>query len=160
MLLHSVTLSGMQEKKSPRIPLDLRGLIGRDEIFRIGGGLKHDPAIDAWMRDVADELRPIARHWFERMRRCGDDVRERMHDGQPTACIGDAAFAYVAAFRDHLNVGFFRGAELADAAGLLEGTGKAMRHVKIRPDRSLDAAALVELIHAAHADMRQRLRTR
>ncbi|MEI9965905.1 MAG: DUF1801 domain-containing protein [Caulobacteraceae bacterium] len=53
-----------------------------------------------------------------------------MHDGHPTACVGDAAFAYVDAFRAHVNVGFFHGAALDDPAGLLEGTGKRMRHVK------------------------------
>jgi len=157
--LHSATLASMQEKTFRRIPLDLRGLIGRDEIFRIGEGLKRDPAIDAWMCEGPGELRSIARRWFETMRQCGDEVRERMHDGQPTACIADAAFGYVAAFRDHVNVGFFHGAELADAAGLLEGTGKSMRHVKVRPERPVDDTALADLIHAAHADMRRRLRT-
>jgi hypothetical protein len=39
-----------------------------------------------------------------------------MHDGCPTACVGDAAFGYVAAFRDHVNVGFFFGALLQDPA--------------------------------------------
>lgn len=91
------------------------------------------------------------------MRECGDDVRELIHDGAPTACVTDAAFAYVNAFKAHVNVGFFRGAELADPAGLLEGTGKYMRHVKLRPDRDIDAAALTALIQSAYADMKQRL---
>src|SRR5438445_11598928 len=73
------------------------------------------------------------------MRDCGDDVRELLHDGHPTACVGDAAFAYVNAFKAHVNVGFFRGAEIADPEGLLEGTGKFMRHVKLRPDRDFNA---------------------
>jgi len=150
----------MREEKPRRIPLDLRGLIGREEIFRIGASLKRDPEIDAWMCDGQDELRSIAREWFERIRRCGDDVRERMHDAQPTACIGDAAFAYVAAFKDHVNVGFFRGAELADPKGLLEGTGRSMRHVKVGRGRSIDDAALQDLVHAAHVDMQRRLRAR
>ena len=48
-----------------------------------------------------------------------------MHDGHPTACVADAAFGYVNAFKAHVNVGFFRGAEIADPEGLLEGTGKS-----------------------------------
>jgi hypothetical protein len=150
----------MRKKQPRRVPLDLRGLTGRDGIFRLDGGSKRDPEIEAWMCEGQDELRSIARKWFERIRECGEDVCECMHDGQPTACVGDAAFAYVAAFRDHVNVGFFRGAELADAAGLLEGTGKSMRHVKVWPGRSVDDAALQDLIHAAHADMQRRLRAR
>jgi len=84
-------------------------------------------------------------------------VRELIHDGQPTACVGDAAFAYVDAFKAHVNVGFFQGAELPDPAGLLEGQGKFMRHVKLRPDGPLDAAALKNLIEAAYAHVRARL---
>ena len=99
----------------------------------------------------------IAKRWFEVMRGCGDDVRELLHDGHPTACVGDAAFAYVNAFTAHVNVGFFRGAELADPGGLLEGTGRYMRHVKLRPDRPVDAKALKELIDTAYIDMRKRM---
>lgn len=92
------------------------------------------------------------------MRACGNDVRELLHDGHPTACAGDAAFGYVNAFTAHVNVGFFKGAELPDPAGLLQGTGKAMRHVKLKPGEPVNAAALHALIEAAHADMRRRLR--
>jgi hypothetical protein len=96
-------------------------------------------------------------HWFNVMRECGDDVRELLHDGHPTVCVGDAAFAYVNAFTAHVNVGFFRGAELSDPGGLLEGTGKFMRHVKLGPGRDVDTAALLKLIKAAYTDMKRRL---
>ena len=109
------------------------------------------------MRQHPDELGAIARRWFEAMRECGDDVRELLHDGHPTACVGEAAFAYVNAFKAHVNVGFFRGAELADPNGLLEGTGKLMRHVKLRPERDVDAPALTKLIETAYTDMKERL---
>jgi hypothetical protein len=116
-----------------------------------------DPAVDAWMRAHAGELGAIARRWFEVMRACGDDVRELLHDGHPTACVGEAAFAYVNAFRAHVNVGFFLGAGLADPARLLEGTGRFMRHVKLRPGSDVDAAALTRLIETAYRDMRARV---
>jgi len=132
-------------------------LSGRDDIFRIAGARKRDPAVDAWMTDKPLELRSIAQQWFAQMRQCGDDVRELLHDGHPTACIADAAFAYVDTFKGHVNVGFFRGAALADADGLLQGTGKSMRHVKLRPGERMDDAALSRLVHAAYADMRRRL---
>jgi hypothetical protein len=108
------------------------------------------------MHEHPGALGTIALHWFDVMRDCGD-VRELLHDGHPTACVGDAAFAYVNAFKDHVNVGFFRGAEIADPKGLLEGTGKLMRHVKLRPEREVDATALTKLIETAYADMRRRL---
>jgi hypothetical protein len=127
-------------------------------LFRFSSSVRRDPAIEAWMREHAGELGAIARRWFEVMRGCGDDVRELLHDGHPTACVGDAAFAYVNAFTAHVNVGFFRGAEIADPHGLLEGTGRFMRHVKLRPERDVDAAALMKLIETAYTDMQVRLK--
>jgi len=109
------------------------------------------------MRQHPGDLGAIAQRWFEVMRGCGDGVRELLHDGHPTACVGDAAFGYVNAFRAHVNVGFFRGAEIADPHGLLEGTGKFMRHVKLGPGREVDAMALRKLIETAYTDMRGRV---
>jgi hypothetical protein len=83
-------------------------------------------------------------------------VRELLHDGHPVACVGEAAFAYVDAFAAHASVGFFQGAALPDPAGLLEGSGKRMRHVKLRWGQPVDEAVLSELISAAYRDMRQR----
>jgi len=57
----------------------------------------------------------------------------------------------------HVNVGFFYGAALADPARLLEGAGKRMRHVKLRPAEPVDAAALTHLVTAAYRDIRRRL---
>ena len=128
-----------------------------DDLFRFPNAVTRDPAVEAWFDQRGRELGVMARRWFEVMRGCGGDVRELLHDGHPTACVGDAAFGYVNAFSAHVNVGFFRGAELADPAGLLEGTGKVMRHLKLSPDRDLDPAALTELIEAAYADMKKRI---
>ena len=130
------------------------------QLFRLTGAVRRDPAIADWMNQHSGELGAIARRWFGVIRDCGDDVREVLHDGHPTACIADAAFAYVNAFKAHVNVGFFRGAELADPVGLLEGTGKYMRHVKLRPAGAIDATALTKLIESAYADMKRRLSER
>jgi hypothetical protein len=128
------------------------------ELFRLPAAVDRDPAIAAWMRARPGALGAIAQQWFAVMRGCGTDVREVLHDGHPTVCVGDAAFAYVNAFTAHVNVGFFRGAELPDPAKLLEGTGRYMRHVKLHPDRPVETAALRALIEQAHADMRGRVR--
>ena len=128
------------------------------ELFRFSSAVERDPAIEVWMDEHAGELGAIARRWFEVMRGCGDDVRELLHDGHPTACVGDAAFAYVNAFKAHVNVGFFRGAEIADPKSLLEGAGKFMRHVKLSPEAEVDTAALTTLIETAYADIKRRLK--
>ena len=126
-------------------------------LMRFPTAVRRDPAIDAWMAEHSGELGSIARRWFEVMRGCGGDVRELLHDGHPTACIGDAAFGYVNAFTAHVNVGFFNGAVIADPHALMEGTGKFMRHVKLGPGRDVDATALRKLIETAYADMKGRL---
>ena len=123
----------------------------------LSGAVKSDPSIDAWLNEQAPDLGAIARQWFARMRACGDNVRELMHDGCPVACVGDVPFGYVNVFRAHVNVGFFLGAELADPAGLLVGSGRRMRHVKVVPGADLNAAALAALIGAAYADIKSRL---
>jgi hypothetical protein len=128
-----------------------------DDILRFPSAAKHDPAIDRWLHAQRDDLRPFVEEWFARMRQCGGDVRELMHDGMPTACVDDAPFGYVNAFKDHVNVGFFHGALFKDPARLLEGAGKRMRHVKLRPSREVDAAALKNLIEMAYVDIRVRL---
>src|SRR2546423_294176 len=127
------------------------------QLMRFPSSVKRDPAIEEWLRKQSNELGAIAERWFKIMRDCGEDVRELLHDGHPTACVGDAAFGYVNAFRDHVNVGFFCGAELADPAHLLEGNGKFMRHVKLRPARDIDSTALSKLIETAYIDIKRRL---
>ena len=125
-------------------------------LFHFAEAVRRDPAVEAWFAQ-GDALRGFALPWFERMRACGPDVRELMHDGCPTACVDDAAFAYVAAFRTHVNVGFFQGASLRDPAELLQGKGQRMRHVKLRSGEPVNETALHALILAAYHDMRQRL---
>ncbi len=124
--------------------------------MRFPSAVRRDPEVDDWFAAPDHEPRRLAQPWFERMRDCGADVRELLHDGHPTACVGDAAFCYVNAFSAHVNVGFFQGASLADPNRLLQGTGKRMRHVKVRWGETVDDAALGELIAAAYRDMRAR----
>src|SRR5881394_104618 len=89
----------------------------RTELLRFNGAVERDPAIDAWMKEHAGELGDIARRWFVAMRKCGDEVRELLHDGCPGACLGDAPFGYVNVFTSHVNVGFFHGASPKHATG-------------------------------------------
>jgi hypothetical protein len=144
----------------------------KSEFLRFNGAVNHDPAIHAWMKKHEGELGDLARHWFEVMRQCGDEVRELLHDGCPVACLGDAPFAYVNVFTAHVNVGFFHGAALPDPARLLQGTGKYMRHVKLKPGKRKPdklkpgklkpgaapyAASLRRLIENAYADIKARV---
>jgi hypothetical protein len=129
----------------------------KTELLRFNGAQVRDPAIDAWMKAHSGELGAIAHQWFQLMRRCGDEVRELMHDGCPVACFGDVPFAYVNVFTAHVNVGFFQGASLPDPARLLQGNGKFMRHVKLRPAQAIDESSLNKLIETAYADIKSRV---
>jgi hypothetical protein len=129
----------------------------RTDLLRFNGAVERAPAIDIWMDEHAGELGAIAQQWFEVMRSCGDEVRELLHDGCPVACLGDAPFGYVNVFTAHVNVGFFHGAALPDPAGLLQGAGKFMRHVKVRPGIATNYSALSRLIEAAYADIKARV---
>jgi hypothetical protein len=99
----------------------------RTELLRFNGAVERDPAIG----------------------------RELLHDGCPVACLGDAPFGYVNVFSSHVNVGFFHGAALPDPAHLLQGTGKFMRHVKLRPGTATNA--LSRLIDTAYSDIKARV---
>ena len=127
-----------------------------EALFLLPGARPLDPAVRAGF-DRADPLCALVEPWFDALRGCGDDVSEILHDGNPTACVDDAAFAYVAAFSTHAAIGFFQGAFLPDPQGLLEGSGKRMRHVKLRWDRQPDAAVLQALVTAAYHDVKRRL---
>jgi hypothetical protein len=129
----------------------------KTEILRFNGAVERDAAIDAWMNRHRGELGAMAQEWFDVMRQCGDEVRELLHDGCPVACLGDAPFGYVNVFTAHVNVGFFHGAVLPDPARLLQGTGKFMRHVKLRSGAATDTAALNRLIEAAYSDIKVRV---
>ncbi len=129
----------------------------RAELLRFNGAMERDPAIDAWFKERPGELAAIARKWFGVMRGCGDEVRELLHDDCPVACLGDAPFGYVNVFTAHVNVGFFHGASLPDPAHLLQGTGKFMRHVKLRAETAPNDSGLKALIEAAYEDIKARV---
>jgi hypothetical protein len=148
---------GIMVPRKPQNSKAESGATMRAELLRFDGAVERDPRIDAWMKKHAGELRAIAREWFEVMRKCGDEVRELLHDGCPVACLGDAPFGYVNVFRSHVNAGFFHGAALPDPARLLQGAGKSMRHVKLRPRTAVNDAALRSLIEAAYSDIKARV---
>ena len=131
----------------------------KSQLLRFSGAVERDPAIDLWLKERSTALGAIASDWFAVMRDCGDEVRELLHDGCPVACLGDAPFGYVNAFTSHVNVGFFHGASLPDPVGLLQGSGKFMRHVKLRPGAAINAAALRTLVTAAYSDIKARVET-
>lgn len=126
-------------------------------LLHFNGATRRDPAIALWFQEHPGPLGQLAQEWFAVMRGAGDEVLELVHDGCLVVCLGDVPFAYVNAFRAHVNVGFFQGASLPDPARLLEGTGRNMRHVKLRPGHPFNDQALHHLIADAYADIKARI---
>ncbi len=58
-------------------------------------------------------------------------------------------FCYIGVFKSRINLGFYYGADLPDPENLLEGTGKALRHIKISELEQLENAAVRDLVTAA-----------
>jgi|SRR6516164_9232216 hypothetical protein len=108
------------------------------------------------MKGHPAELGAIARQWVKVMRECGDENPGLLHDGYPVARLGDAPFGYVNVFTSHVNVGSFT-AQRCPPSGLLQGTGKFMRHVKLRPGTATNAAALSRLIDTAYSEIKARV---
>ena len=68
-----------------------------------------------------------------------------------------AAFCYVNIFKARVNVGFFLGAWIDDLEGLLEGSGKRKRHVKVRPGKEPDSKVLTALIERGYAEVKRQI---
>lgn len=127
-------------------------------LFDLDASYQSDPGIERWWQAKPPGLSALARTWWDVMRQSGADVAETLHNGYPAACLGVYPFAYVDAFTAHVNVGFYYGAFLPDPQGILIGTGKRMRHVKLFPGKVHDAEALGALIRQAYLDLQQRLK--
>ena len=87
------------------------------------------------------------------MRKCGDEVREILHDGSG-GMSGRCALRIRQCIHFARERGFFHGAALPDPVRLLQGTGEFIRHVKLRPGTAADAASLSRLIEMAYSDIK------
>jgi len=70
------------------------------------------------------------------------------------------AYTYIMPLKDRVNLGFYHGVALPDPHQLLEGTGKRLRHVKVRTLVAANAPELQELLAAARQEREQTLGNR
>ncbi len=118
-------------------------------------------------RELIDDAEPVTRPIAEALRRLILDVHPqavevvRLGDRAATYGLGPSKMSeghtYLMPQRDYVNLGFYRGALLDDPAGLLEGTGQAMRHVKVRSLEQVQQPALRRLVEKALDERRQEL---
>ena len=83
----------------------------------------------------------------------------RLGDGAASYGIGpkkmSEAYSYIMPKENYVNLGFYYGASLADPAGLIEGTGKNLRHVKVHSMKEVTMPAISKLIKAALTERRK-----
>jgi hypothetical protein len=107
-----------------------------------------DPRVDAWFADQDKGLRDLSEAARALLDEALPGARQALKWGYPT-WVGAGNVVSVMAFPDHLNLQFFRGAELPDPTDALDGTGKGMRHVKVHHVRELRTPAVKALVRAA-----------
>lgn len=66
-------------------------------------------------------------------------------------------FCYIGAHREHVNLGFYYGAELPDPKGLLEGTGKKLRHIKVREVEEVAQTSLRQIVQTSLEERKKAL---
>ena len=97
--------------------------------------------LEGWKAEVASRVRQIVLE-------AAPDAVESIKWAQPVYET-DGPFCYMKAFKNSVNFGFWRGVELEDAEGLLQGTGEKMRHVKLTGIDDVDEAALAGFVRQA-----------
>jgi hypothetical protein len=110
---------------------------------------------DAFERLLAGydpEIRSIAKKLRDLVRKAAPGAEERVHPGwRNVAWYRNGMFCYIQPQRNWVNIGFNRGAELDGPLGTLEGSGKGMRHIKVRSLRELPARAVTQVTKRASA---------
>jgi hypothetical protein len=104
--------------------------------------------VDAWLRGQAKEFRDLCGAARQTLAEALPGARETVKWGYPT-WVGKGNIVAIAPHSDHVNLQFYRGTSLPDPGGVLEGTGVALRHVKLRFVKDLKTPAVKGLLRAA-----------
>lgn len=91
-----------------------------------------DPKVSAYITGLPEPQRTICRRLREIVAEVASSADERWAWSRAVYRLDGAMFCHIVANRDDVNIGFNRGASLDDPDGLLRGTGKGMRHYKMK----------------------------
>ena len=106
--------------------------------------------VDEYIKEAEPPLRPLCERACDLLRDAAPGLREGIKWGAPN-WSGNGNVCGLGAFSKHVDLFFFFGARLDDPRGLLEGSGKGMRHVKLFPGAEIDEDGICELIARAVA---------
>jgi hypothetical protein len=96
-----------------------------------------------WRGEVVLALRELVRE-------AAPQAKESIKWAQPVY-EDNGPFCYIRAFKNHVNFGFWRGVDLPDEAGILEGSGDKMRHVKVTGLQDIREGIFRDLVREAVA---------
>ncbi len=144
----------LRAEKRPRASAAAEAVPARR--YRYRGTVRRDPAIDAYVRSDRGALGDIVARLVAMVRSAVPGHDELAVHGSPHFCIDGEPFCYVVGYKKHVNLGFCDGTRIADPDGLLEGAGKTMRHVKLRPGSTVPGAALSRMIRESARLIRAR----
>jgi len=102
-----------------------------------------------YLKSVAEGVRPVAVALRRLVLKAAPILTETMRYGMPQYVRDKHTVIYIRPAADHVNVGFYDGVDLKDPSRLLEGTGKRLRHVKVRTKQEAGSLALRRLVENA-----------
>jgi hypothetical protein len=97
--------------------------------------------LEGWQGEIVSELRNI-------VLAAVPEAEEAIKWAQPVYSV-NGPFAYIKAFKNSVNFGFWRGVDIDDPGGLLQGSGEKMRHVKIVSLDDIDEPAFIDFAQQA-----------
>ncbi len=89
------------------------------------------PSVERYILAQRPQHRPLLRLLRKVVRDALPGAGEELRWGQPCYLVGGEKVACLSVIGDHVTLGFFRGAEVDDARGVLEGSGEGMRHITV-----------------------------
>lgn len=113
---------------------------------------------DELLEIAAPQIRPIAVRLREIVLEVDPDAVEVVRLGDRAATYGvgpkkmSEGYAYILPQKNWVNLGFYKGSDLPDPAGLMEGTGKKLRHVKVRAVEDAERPEIRALLKEALAE--------
>lgn len=113
-----------------------------------------DDELHLLLGGFSDDVQHLCMSMRARIFEIVPDARDTVMRGYNSLAYGvdggmKGEFASIVLHARYVNLQLHRGTELPDLEGLLEGTGKAMRHVKIRTEETIRSAGVTELIESA-----------
>src|ERR1039457_1801710 len=110
---------------------------------------KHPATHDEYLRDKNLGLREGANRLRALVKKAVPKAKESINPWHVPIFESNGPICYYMAGKNHITLGFIRGTSLPDPEGLLEGTGKNLRHVKIKSVNDLNRIGLRDLLKSA-----------